>query len=160
VVVGGGPTGVELAEALAELARTGLEKEYRAIDPATARVILVQSAPRVLPAFSPVLSAHAERSLRDLGVDIRLDAKVTRINHDGVEINDLLIAARTAFWAAGVAAASAAKWLGLAGNKCGRVAVDRNLAVYGCRAVFAIGDTAASDVWAGAVVPGLKPAAR
>ena len=122
VVVGGGPTGVELAGALAELARTGLEKEYRAIDPATARVILVQSAPRVLPAFSPVLSAHAERSLRDLGVDVRTDARVTHIDHDGVEIDGLRVAARTAFWAAGVAASPAAKWLGLAGDKSGRVA--------------------------------------
>ena len=102
VVVGGGPTGVELAGALAELARTGLEKEYRAIDPATARVILVQSAPRVLPAFSSALSAHAERSLRDLGVEVRTDAKVTHIDHDGVEIDGLRIAARTTFWAAGV----------------------------------------------------------
>ena len=160
VVVGGGPTGVELAGALAELARTGLEKEYRAIDPATARVILVQSAPRVLPAFSPVLSAHAERSLRDLGVDVRTDARVTRIDQDGVEINGLRVVARTAFWAAGVAASPAAKWLGLAGDKSGRVVVDSNLAVHGCPGVFAIGDTAASDGWAGAEVPGLAPAAK
>ena len=160
VVVGGGPTGVELAGALAELARTGLEKEYRAIDPATARVILVQSAPRVLPAFSPILSAHAERSLRDLGVEVRTDAKVTRIDQDGVEVNGLRIAARTAFWAAGVAASPAAKWLGLAGDKSGRVVVDSNLAVHGCPGVFAIGDTAASDGWAGAGVPGLAPAAK
>ena len=160
VVVGGGPTGVELAGALAELARTGLEKEYRAIDPATARVILVQSAPRVLPAFSPVLSAHAERSLRDLGVDVRTDARVTHIDQDGVEIDGLRIAARTAFWAAGVAASPAAKWLGLAGDKSGRVVVDGNLAVRGCPGVFAIGDTAASDGWAGAGVPGLAPAAK
>ena len=160
VVVGGGPTGVELAGALAELARTGLEKEYRAIDPATARVILVQSAPRVLPAFSPVLSARAERSLRDLGVDVRTDARVTHIDQDGVEIDGLRIAARTAFWAAGVAASPAAKWLGLAGDKSGRVVVDGNLAVHGCPGVFAIGDTAASDGWAGAEVPGLAPAAK
>jgi NADH dehydrogenase FAD-containing subunit len=160
VVVGGGPTGVELAGALAELARTGLEKEYRAIDPATARVILVQSAPRILPAFSPVLSAHAERSLRDLGVDVRTDARVTHIDQDGVEIDGLRVAARTAFWAAGVAASPAAKWLGLAGDKSGRVVVDGNLAVHGCPGVFAIGDTAASDGWAGAGVPGLAPAAK
>ena len=160
VVVGGGPTGVELAGALAELARTGLEKEYRAIDPATARVILVQSAPRVLPAFSPVLSAHAERSLRDLGVDVRTDARVTHIDEDGVEIDGLRVAARTAFWAAGVAASPAAKWLGLAGDRSGRVVVDGNLAVHGCPGVFAIGDTAASDGWAGAGVPGLAPAAK
>lgn len=160
VVVGGGPTGVELAGALAEFARTGLEKDYRAIDPATARVILVQSAPRVLPAFSPVLSAHAERALHDLGVDVRTDAKVTQIDRDGVEINGLRIASRTAFWAAGVAASPAAMWLGLAGDKSGRVVVDSNLAVHGCPGVFAIGDTAASAGWAGAGVPGLAPAAK
>jgi NADH dehydrogenase FAD-containing subunit len=160
VVVGGGPTGVELAGALAELARTGLEKEYRAIDPATARVILVQSAPRVLPAFSSVLSAHAERSLRDLGVEVRTGAKVTHIDQDGVEIDGLCIAARTTFWAAGVAASPAAKWLGQAGDKSGRVVVDGNLAVPGCPGVFAIGDTAASNGWMGAGVPGLAPAAK
>jgi NADH dehydrogenase FAD-containing subunit len=160
VVVGGGPTGVDLAGALAELARTGLDQEYRAIDPATARVILVQSAPRVLPAFSPVLSAHAERSLRELGVEVRTDAKVTRTDHEGVEIDGDRVAARTAFWAAGVAASPAAKWLGQAGDKSGRVVVDDNLSVRGCPGVFAIGDTAASSGWAGAGVPGLAPAAK
>jgi NADH:ubiquinone reductase (H+-translocating) len=160
VVVGGGPTGVELAGALAELARTGLEKEYRAIDPAAARVILVQSGPRVLPAFSSVLSAHAERSLRDLGVDVRTDAKVTRIDRGGVEIDGRRIAAQTTFWAAGVAASPAAKWLGQPGDKSGRVVVDGNLTVQGFAGVFAIGDTAASNGWAGAGVPGLAPAAK
>jgi NADH dehydrogenase/putative oxidoreductase len=160
VVVGGGPTGVELAGALAELARTGLDQEYRAIDPATARVILVQSAPRVLPAFSPVLSAHAERSLRELGVEVRTHAKVTRIDPEGVEIDGGRVAARTTFWAAGVAASPAAKWLGQAGDKSGRVVVDDDLSVRGCPRVFAIGDTAASVGWAGAGVPGLAPAAK
>jgi NADH dehydrogenase FAD-containing subunit len=160
VVVGGGPTGVELAGALAELARTGLDQEYRAIDPATTRVILVQSAPRVLPAFSPVLSAHAERSLRELGVEVRTDAKVTHIDQQGVEIDGGRIAARTTFWAAGVAASPAAKWLGQDGDKSGRIFVDDNLAVPCCPGVFAIGDTAASNGWAGAGVPGLAPAAK
>src|ERR1700722_15236840 len=160
VVVGGGPTGVGLAGALAELARTGLDKEYRAIDPASARVILVQSAPRVLPAFSSALSAHAERSLRDLGVEVRTDAKVTQIDRDGVEIDGLRIAARTTFSAAGVAASPAAKWLGRPGDKSGRVLVDDNLTIQGCPNVFAIGDTAASSGWAGASVPGLAPAAK
>jgi NADH dehydrogenase FAD-containing subunit len=160
VVVGGGPTGVELAGALAELARTGLDQEYRAIDPATTRVILVQSAPRVLPAFSPVLSAHAERSLRELGVEVRTDAKVTHIDHEGVVIDGGRIAARTTFWAAGVAASPAAKWFGQEGDKSGRILVDGNLAVRGCPGVFAIGDTAASNGWAGAGVPGLAPAAK
>ncbi|HXA22494.1 MAG TPA: NAD(P)/FAD-dependent oxidoreductase [Acetobacteraceae bacterium] len=160
VVVGGGPTGVELAGALVELARTGLDQEYRAIDPATTRVILVQSAPRVLPAFSPVLSAHAERSLRELGVEVRTDARVAHIDREGVEIDGGRIAARTTFWAAGVAASPAAKWLGQAGDKSGRVLVDDNLGVHGCPRVFAIGDTAASNGWAGAGVPGLAPAAK
>ena len=160
VVVGGGPTGVELAGALAELAPTGLEKEYRAFDPATARVILVQSAPRVLPAFSSILSAHAEQSLRDLGVEVLTGVKVTHIDQDGVEVDELRIAARTTFWAAGVAASPAAKWLGQAGDKSGRVVVDGNLAVPGCPGVFAIGDTAASSGWMGAGVPGLAPAAK
>ena len=160
VVVGGGPTGVELAGALAELARTGLDQEYRAIDPATTRVILVQSAPRVLPAFSPALSAHAERSLRELGVEIRTAAKVTHIDQKDVEIDGGRIAARTTFWAAGVAASPAAKWLGQAGDKSGRVLVDDNLGVLGCPRIFAIGDTAASNGWAGAGVPGLAPAAK
>ena len=160
VVVGGGPTGVELAGALAELARTGLEKEYRAIDPAAARVILVQSGPRVLPAFSSALSTHAERSLRDLGVEVRTDGKVSHIDRDGVEIDGLRIAARTTFWAAGVSASPAAKWLGQPGDKSGRVLVDGNLAVQGCPGVLAIGDTAASNGWAGAGVPGLAPAAK
>jgi len=160
VVVGGGPTGVELAGALAEFARTGLEQEYRAIDPATTRVILVHAAQRVLPAFSAVLSAHAERSLRELGVEVCTDAKVTHIDHEGVEIDGSRIAARTTFWAAGVAASPAAEWLRQARDKSGRVLVDGNLSVRGCPGVFAIGDTAASDGWAGAAVPGLAPAAK
>jgi len=160
VVVGGGPTGVELAGALAEFARTGLDKEYRAIDPATTRVILVQSAPRVLPGFSPVLSTHAERALRELGVEVRTGARVTHIDQEGVEVDGGRIAARTTFWAAGVAASPAAKWLGQAGDKSGRVLVDDNLRVHGCKRVFAIGDTAASDGWAGVGVPGLAPAAK
>ena len=114
----------------------------------------------MLPAFSPFLSAHAEQSLRDLGVDVRTDAKVTRIDHEGVEIDGGSIAARTTFWAAGVAASPAAKWLGQAGDKSGRVVVDDDLSVRGCPGIFAIGDTSASNGWAGAGVPGLAPAAK
>jgi NADH dehydrogenase/putative oxidoreductase len=160
VVVGGGPTGVELAGALAELARTGLDQEYRAIDPGSARVILVQSAPRVLPTFSATLSSHAERSLRELGVEVCTNAKVTLIDAQGVEIGGGRIAARTTFWAAGVAASPAAKWLGQPGDKSGRIVVGDDLSVPGCPAIFVIGDTAASNGWAGAGVPGLAPAAK
>jgi NADH dehydrogenase FAD-containing subunit len=160
VVVGGGPTGVELAGAVAELARTGLDQEYRAIDPAMARVILVQSGPRVLPAFSPHLSRHAEQALRDLGVEVRTDAKVTAIDRDGVEIDEERIPARTTFWAAGVAASPAAGWLNQTGDRAGRIIVGEDLSVPGSRGIFAIGDTAASNGWDGAMVPGLAPAAK
>jgi NADH dehydrogenase len=160
VVVGGGPTGVELAGAVAEFARTGLEKDYRAIDPASARVILVQSAPRVLPAFSPLLSARAERALRRLGVEVRTGAKVTHIGRDGVAIDSDQVAARTVFWAAGVTASPAAAWLGQTGDPAGRVIVNDDLSVPGWSGVYAIGDTAASKGWGGAPVPGLAPAAK
>jgi NADH dehydrogenase FAD-containing subunit len=122
--------------------------------------IRVQSAPRILPAFSSALSARAERSLRDLGVEVRTGAKVTGIDKDGVTIDGIHIPARTTFWAAGVAASPAAEWLGRAADRSGRVVVDGNLAVQDCVGVFAIGDTAASNGWAGASVPGLAPAAK
>jgi NADH dehydrogenase FAD-containing subunit len=93
-------------------------------------------------------------------VEVRTGAKVTRIDQDGVEIDGPCIAARTTFWAAGVAASPAAKWLGQAGDNSGRVVVDSNLAVPGCPGIFAIGDTAASNGWMGAGVPGLAPAAK
>ncbi len=160
VVVGGGPAGVELAGALSELAHTGLDQEYRAVDPATVRVILVQSASRVLPAFSATLSAHADRSLRELGVEVRTGAKVTLVDHEGVEIDGSRIAAKTAFWAAGVAASPAAKWLGQTEDRSGRVVVEGDLSVRGWPGAFAIGDTSASTGWAGAAVPGLAPAAK
>jgi NADH dehydrogenase FAD-containing subunit/uncharacterized membrane protein YphA (DoxX/SURF4 family) len=160
VVVGGGPTGVELAGALAELAKTGMDMEYRRIDPAQARVVLVQSAPRVLPTFSPKSSEEAARALAALGVEVITGAKVTSIDPDGVQIDDTRIATRTTFWAAGVAASPAARWLGRAGDRAGRVIVDTDLSVADCPGVFAIGDTAASDGWAGKPVPGLAPAAK
>ena len=160
MIVGGGPTGVELAGALAELAHTGLDREYRVIDPTTARVILVQSAARVLPTFSSLLSAQAERSLHELGVEVLTSAKVTHIDQEGVEVDGERIAARTAFWAAGVAASPAAKWLGQTADRSGRVVVNGDLSVPDCPGVFAIGDTAASNGWAGAAVPGLAPAAK
>jgi NADH:ubiquinone reductase (H+-translocating) len=150
----------ELAGSLAELARTGLDREYRIIDPVMARVVLVQSAACVLPTFAPRLSAQAERSLHDLGVEVRTGAKVTHIDRRGVEIDGERIAARTMFWAAGVAASPAAKWLGGIADRSGRVVVNGDLSVPGCPGVFAIGDTAASNGWAGATVPGLASAAK
>jgi NADH dehydrogenase/putative oxidoreductase len=160
VVVGGGPTGVELAGAIAELALHGLEREFRSIDPADARVILVQSAPRLLPTFPESLSADADQALRRLGVDVRVSAKVDQVDETGVLIGGSRIAARTVLWAAGVAASPAGVWLGAETDKAGRVLVGPDLAVPGHDRVFAVGDTAASLGWKGKAVPGLAPAAK
>ncbi|GAB0114896.1 NAD(P)/FAD-dependent oxidoreductase [Acidisoma sp. C75] len=160
VVVGGGPTGVELAGALAELSRTGMDMEYRRIDPAQARVVLVQSAPRVLPSFSAGSSAEAARALAALGVEVIVGAKVTAIDAAGVRIDDRRIAARTTFWAAGVAASPAAQWLGAAADRAGRIIVGADLSVPERPQIFAVGDTAASSGWDGKMVPGLAPAAK
>ncbi|HEX9464214.1 MAG TPA: NAD(P)/FAD-dependent oxidoreductase [Alphaproteobacteria bacterium] len=160
VVVGGGPTGVELAGAIAELARHGMDLEYRAIDPADARVILVQAGPRILPTFAPPLSVAAERSLRALGVDIRLDAAVRHVDGNGVVIGEQHLAARTVLWAAGVAASPVAEWLGRPRDPSGRLIVSPDLSVPGLPGVYAVGDTAACKAWRGGPVPGLAPAAK
>jgi NADH dehydrogenase/putative oxidoreductase len=160
VVIGGGPTGVELAGAIAELARHGMEREYRAIDPATARVILIQSGSRILPTFAPALSAAAERSLRGLGVDVRLDARVREVDAAGVTVGDQQLAARTVLWAAGVAASPAAQWLGRPSDNAGRLIVGQDLSVDGLPGIYVVGDTAACRAWRGDPVPGLAPAAK
>jgi putative oxidoreductase len=160
LIVGGGPTGVELAGAIAELTRYGMHKDFRQFDPASARIILVQSGPRVLPAFPERLSVIARRSLEQLGVDVRTDSRVEFLDGDGVRINGHPVAARTVLWAAGVIASPAGRWLGAACDSAGRVKVDAELGVPGCANVYAIGDTAASDGWDGKPVPGLAPAAK
>jgi len=160
LVVGGGPTGVELAGAIAELARFGMAKEFRRFDPASTRVILVQSAPRLLPTFAESLSTHARESLERLGVEVRLGSRVEFIDADGVKVSGERIAARTVLWAAGVVASPAARWLGTPADNAGRIKVDSDLRVPGLPDVYAIGDTAASLAWAGEAVPGLAPAAK
>jgi NADH dehydrogenase/putative oxidoreductase len=160
VVVGGGPTGVELAGAIAELARNGMTREFREIDPASARVILVQSAPRLLPAFPPSLSAEAARDLESLGVEVRLDRKVEAVDATGVVVSGEALPARTVLWAAGVMASPAASWLGVTPDRAGRVKVGDDLTVPGLPRIYVVGDTAASLGWAGKEVPGLAPAAK
>jgi len=160
VIVGGGPTGVEMAGAIAELARHGLEGEFRDVDPASAHVMLVQSGPRLLPAFPEALSADAAQALRHLGVDVVLDSKVEEVGAEGVTVSGRHIPARTVLWAAGVMASPAAAWLGVKADRAGRVPVGPDLGVAGLDGVYAIGDTAASDGWAGQPVPGLAPAAK
>ena len=160
VIVGGGPTGVELAGAIAELARNGLKQDYRSIDPAAARVILVQSADRLLPTFPASLSADALAELRKLNVDILTGAKVEGIDDGGVVVGGERIEARTVLWAAGVTASPAALWLGRTSDKAGRVVVGPDLSIDSNGTIFAIGDTAASMGWKGKAVPGLAPAAK
>jgi NADH dehydrogenase/putative oxidoreductase len=160
VIVGGGPTGVELAGAIAELARHGLDQEFREIDPASAHVMLVQSGPRLLPAFPEALSDDAAAALRHLGVDVVLDSRVEAVSAAGVTVSGRIVAARTVLWAAGVMASPAAGWLGVKADRAGRVPVGPDLGVPGLDGVFAVGDTAASNGWAGAAVPGLAPAAK
>ena len=160
VIVGGGPTGVELAGAIAELARHGLDKEFRAIDPAAATVVLVQSAPRLLPTFPPALSIDAAMTLEQVGVTVRLDAKVSEIHENGVLLAGETLPARTVLWAAGVQASPAAVWLGARADNAGRAAVGPDLSVDASGVVFAIGDVAASLAWNGQLVPGLAPAAK
>jgi NADH dehydrogenase/putative oxidoreductase len=160
LIVGGGPTGVELAGAIAELARFGMEKEFRNFDPADARVILVQSAPRLLPAFPEALAAIARRALEKLGVEVQTGSRVETIDAEGVTVSSRRIVAKTVLWAAGVTASPAAKWLSAAADNAGRVRVAPDLSVPGYPNVFAIGDTAASEAWKGQAVPGLAPAAK
>ena len=160
LIVGGGPTGVELAGAIAELARFGMDKEFRHFDPAQARVILVQAAPRLLPTFPEALSDEARRSLERLGVEVLVGSRVEKIDAAGVTVNGQRIASRTVLWAAGVVASPAARWLGAPADGAGRIKVEADLSVPGLTNVFAIGDTVLSAAWDGQPVPGLAPAAK
>ena len=160
LIVGGGPTGVELAGAIAELARYGMEKEFRRFDPADTRVILVQSGPRVLPTFPESLSAIARQSLEKLGVEVRVGGRVEHIDAEGVKVSGERIAARTVLWAAGVVASPAARWLSVPADNAGRIKVQADLTVANLPEVYALGDTAAALAWKGQAVPGLAPAAK
>jgi len=160
LIVGGGPTGVELAGAIAELARLGMDKDFRNFDPASARVILVQAAPRILPSFAEKLSSVAQRALERIGVEVLVGSRVEAIDAEGVLVSGRRIAARTVLWAAGVMASPAATWLGAQCDSAGRLVVAPDLSVAGMPGVFAIGDTALSKGWEGQPVPGLAPAAK
>jgi len=160
VICGGGPTGVELAGAIADLARFGLADEFRAIVPASARIVLVQAAPRLLPTFPETLSRAALDSLARMGVEVRLNSRVEDVEADAVAVNGERIETATALWAAGVVASPAALWLGQSGDAAGRVRVEPDLTVPGYPQVFAIGDTAAAIAWNGGPAPGLAPAAK
>jgi NADH dehydrogenase len=159
VVVGAGPTGVEMAGALSEIARHSLARDFRTIDPMAARVILLEGAPRVLPPYVPELSAKAKKQLEGLGVEVRLGALATDIDEEGVRLGDERIAARTVVWAAGVAASPLAKTLGVPLDRAGRVLVEPDLTVPGHPEVYVIGDLAACKQDGDGFVPGLASAA-
>ncbi len=160
VIIGGGPTGVETAGAIAELARS-IVYDFRRIDTANTRIILLEGGPRILSSFAPNLSERATRDLRDLGVEVRTDAMVTDIDGKGVHIGDETIPSRTVVWAAGVQASPAAEWLGMATDRAGHLPVGPTLEVEGLANVYAIGDTA-RFVPEGAEqpLPGIAPAAK
>jgi NADH dehydrogenase len=159
-IVGAGPTGVELAGIIAELAHLVLPREFRNIDTRTTRVVLVEAGPRVLPTFAGELSDYAQKALEKLGVEVRLGAPVTECNAEGVRIGETFVASRTIVWAAGVTASPAAKWLNVPSDRAGRVVVEKDLSVPGLPDVFVIGDTASVIQENGAPVPGIAPAAK
>jgi NADH dehydrogenase FAD-containing subunit len=159
-VIGGGPTGVELAGALAELARKALAADFRKIEAHQARVILIEAGPRLLPAFPERLSAVATRALERLGVEVRLGMPVTACDADGIMVGDERIQAGVVLWAAGVAASPAASWLSAESDRAGRVKVAADLSLHGHPEIFVIGDTALVVDTAGRPLPGIAPAAK
>jgi NADH:quinone reductase (non-electrogenic) len=160
VVVGGGPTGVEMAGAIAELAKRALASDFRSIDPRSARVILVEAALRLLTPFEPPLSEKARRSLEQLGVEVRLGAGVTDCDGASVSIGNERIETRTIIWAAGVKASPAAEWLAATTDRAGRVKVEPDLSVPGHSNIFVIGDAAAATDADGKPLPGVAPVAK
>ncbi|MDX8436556.1 NAD(P)/FAD-dependent oxidoreductase [Mesorhizobium abyssinicae] len=160
VIVGGGPTGVELAGTIAELAHDTLRDEFRNIDTRQTRVVLIEAGDRVLSNFAPQLSAYAQKALERLGVTVELGQAVTQLDADGVVFGDKRLPAKTILWAAGVAASPAAEWLGTTADRAGRVLVEPDLTVPGSPEIFVIGDTAHVLRPDGKPVPGVAPSAK
>ena len=158
VIVGGGPTGVELAGAIPDIAYKALRRDFRRIDTRRTRVILLEGGDRVLPAFPPELSARAKQDLESLGVEVRLNSLVTDVHNEHVRIGEETIRTRTVFWAAGNVISPLTQLLGAPLDRAGRVLVEPDLSIPGHPEVFVIGD-AAHVVCGGRVVPGVAPAA-
>lgn len=159
-IIGAGPTGVELAGAVIELARLTLRDEFRSIRPEDARVILIEAGPRVLPNFRESLSDYAKSALERLGVEVKLGQAVSAITADAVTYGDTVLRAGTIVWAAGVLASPAAKWLDVEADKAGRIKVNPDLSVPGSPNIFAIGDTVTVAGPGGKPVPGIGDAAK
>jgi NADH dehydrogenase len=160
VIIGAGPTGVELAGTIAELAQDTLPPDFRNIDTHKARVVLIEAGPRVLAGFADDLSAYAQRSLASLGVEVMLGHPVTECTADGVVYGDQRLETKTIIWAAGVRASPAAEWLGAAADRAGRLQVLPDLTVPGHPDIFAVGDTVTIAGPDGNPVPGIAPAAK
>jgi NADH dehydrogenase len=160
VIIGAGPTGVEMAGAISEIARVTLVRDFRHIDPAQARVILLDAAPRVLPTYASDLSESARRQLHDIGVEVRLRSLVEKLSEDGVTLKDgEKISARTMIWAAGNAASPLGATFGVPLDTQGRVIVNADLSIPGHPEVFVIGDMAHCAPESGPPLPGLSPVA-
>lgn len=160
VIVGGGATGVEMAGAIADVARQTLAADFRRIDPRSARIILIEAGPRLLLTFPPGLSDYALKTLTRVGVEVRTETLVTKCDADGVDLKDGRIDAGTVIWAAGVTASPAMRWLNAEGDRAGRVKVNSDLSLPGHPEIFVVGDTAAVTDKNGHPVPGIAPAAK
>lgn len=159
-IVGAGPTGVELAGAIIEVARQVMPTEFRRVDLRTARVILIEAGPRVLPVFPETLTEYARRSLEKMGVEVMTNTRVTHVDSKGVELEHGRLDAATVIWAAGVIASDAGRWIGAECDRAGRVKVEKDLSVPGHPEIFVIGDTASVSREDGSPVPGIAPAAK
>jgi NADH dehydrogenase len=159
VIVGGGPTGVELAGALAEIARHTLREDFRRFDPGEARIVLLEGSDRLLPVYPPELSAKAKQQLWNLGVEVRTGSLVTGIDEEGVLCGPERISANTVLWGAGVQGSPLARALGVPLDRAGRVVVEPDLSLPGHPEVFVVGDLAAAKQEDGSMVPGVAPAA-
>lgn len=159
VIIGGGPTGVELAGALGEISRRTIARDFRRIDPTQASIVLLEGAPRILGAFPESLSRNAEESLRRIGVSVRTNALVTRVTPEGVWLGDAQIRARTVLWTAGVAATPLSGTLGVPVDRAGRVVVEPDLSIPGHPDAFAIGDMCAFVHQTGTPLPGVAQVA-
>jgi NADH dehydrogenase len=160
VIVGGGATGVEMAGAIAEIARQTLAKDFRRIDPRSASIVLLEAGPRIMPALPEKLSDYATQALVRLGVDVRTGTRVTKCDRRGVELDQGRLNAGTVIWAAGVVASPAARWLDAEHDRAGRVVVGPDLSLAGRPGIFIIGDTAAVTDASGNTVPGMAPGAK
>ena len=160
VIVGGGATGVEMAGAIADVARQTLAADFRRIDPRSARIVLIEAGPRLLPTFPSNLSDYAANTLTRAGVEVKTGTLVTKCDARGVDLKDGRIDADTIVWAAGVTASPAARWLNADADRAGRVKVASDLSVPGHPEIFVIGDAAAVSDTKGQPVPGIAPAAK